>query len=324
MPPSRSSGSRSPSSAPTASGSRGARGGPPPPSYKVSATYRDGYRAQGLLTIFGRDAVAKARRCGVDRPRPRPRRRLRPPRGDRRVPRRRRRGPRHGGRSIGRHLMEVVLRVAVADPSREAVERFSRELMPLVTAGPPGTTGYAEGRPKVHPVFRYWPCLIDRGSGRAGGPPDRVNVRSKRASTEESTLDERRKHGHAVRLGDLADARSGDKGINANVGVIARSEAGYELLREHLTADRVAAFFARDGADGRRPLRAAEPAGAELHRQGNPPARDAGRCPGQGARPGDPGAADRAAGRATDVDEGACHERADPPRRTGRARASSR
>ena len=51
-------------------------------------------------------------------------------------------------------LTETVLRVAVADDSREAVTRFTRELMPLITAGPPGTTGYAEGRPSVHPVFK--------------------------------------------------------------------------------------------------------------------------------------------------------------------------
>ena len=55
-----------------------------------------------------------------------------------------------------------MLRIAVESESREAVERFSRELMPLITAGPQGTTGYAEGRPRVHPVFRYWPCLIER------------------------------------------------------------------------------------------------------------------------------------------------------------------
>ena len=140
----------------------GARGRPAPPTYKVSATFRDGYRAQGMLTIFGRDAEAKARRCGsivLDR-------------------------VREAGYALREatveclgagdvapgvptpvdrsKLMEIVLRVAVADESREAVERFSREFMPLITAGPPGTTGYAEGRPKVHPVFRYWPCLIDR------------------------------------------------------------------------------------------------------------------------------------------------------------------
>ena len=30
----------------------GARGGPPSPTYKVSATYHDGYRAAGMLTIL--------------------------------------------------------------------------------------------------------------------------------------------------------------------------------------------------------------------------------------------------------------------------------
>ena len=42
----------------------GAKGSPPTDSYKVSATYRDGYWAQGMLTVFGRDAVTKAKRCG--------------------------------------------------------------------------------------------------------------------------------------------------------------------------------------------------------------------------------------------------------------------
>jgi len=44
---------------------------------------------------------------------------------------------------------EVVLRIAVESESKAAVEQFSRELMPLITAGPQGTTGYAEGRPRV-------------------------------------------------------------------------------------------------------------------------------------------------------------------------------
>src|SRR5689334_7288458 len=47
-----------------------------------------------------------------------------------------------------------------------------------------------------------------------------------------------------ARLGDIAYARSGDKGSAANVGVIARDEAGYELLRGVLTADVVGQFFA--------------------------------------------------------------------------------
>src|SRR4051794_39717460 len=46
------------------------------------------------------------------------------------------------------------------------------------------------------------------------------------------------------RLGDLADARSGDKGAGANVGVIAHSPAAYEFLRGSLTTAAVARFFA--------------------------------------------------------------------------------
>ena len=55
---------------------------------------------------------------------------------------------------------EVVLRVAVRDPRKAAVERFSKEFSPLVTSGFPGTTGYTTGRPPVREVFAYWPCLL--------------------------------------------------------------------------------------------------------------------------------------------------------------------
>src|SRR3954467_15016132 len=47
----------------------------------------------------------------------------------------------------------------------------------------------------------------------------------------------------SIRLGDIAHARSGDKGSSANVGVIANTPAGYDVLREHLTAERVEKFF---------------------------------------------------------------------------------
>lgn len=46
-----------------------------------------------------------------------------------------------------------------------------------------------------------------------------------------------------IRLGDIAYARSGDKGSGANVGVIARSTESFETLRRHLTADLVEAYF---------------------------------------------------------------------------------
>jgi hypothetical protein len=50
--------------------------------------------------------------------------------------------------------------------------------------------------------------------------------------------------GRRIRLGDVADARSGDKGASANVGVIAHSAAGYGFLRGVLTTAAVARFFA--------------------------------------------------------------------------------
>jgi hypothetical protein len=46
-----------------------------------------------------------------------------------------------------------------------------------------------------------------------------------------------------VRLGEIAYARSGDKGAGANVGVIARTPAVFEHVRQHLTAEVVEAFF---------------------------------------------------------------------------------
>src|SRR5262245_18425870 len=46
-----------------------------------------------------------------------------------------------------------------------------------------------------------------------------------------------------IRLGQIAHARSGDKGASANIGVIAYTQAGYDLLRERLTADQVERCF---------------------------------------------------------------------------------
>src|SRR5262249_20293256 len=57
---------------------------------------------------------------------------------------------------------EVMVRVTVRDLARAAVERFCRELAPLVTAGPPGIAGYATGRPTPRPAFGYWPALVPR------------------------------------------------------------------------------------------------------------------------------------------------------------------
>jgi hypothetical protein len=57
---------------------------------------------------------------------------------------------------------EVQLRIGVRGQDRNAVERFTRELIPLVLSGPPGATGFGEGRPPVREIVSFWPALIPR------------------------------------------------------------------------------------------------------------------------------------------------------------------
>ncbi len=138
----------------------GIKGGPATETYKVSISYLEGYKAVGQLTVSGPDAEAKARICaeaiwgrlaragvtfeqtltefvGV--------------------------GACHGPLTRGHATPgEIVLRVGVKDRSKGKVDRFGKELAPLVTTGPPGVTEFAGGRPKATEVLGYWPALIPK------------------------------------------------------------------------------------------------------------------------------------------------------------------
>ena len=57
---------------------------------------------------------------------------------------------------------EVQLRVGVRGQDRSAVERFTKEIAPLILTGPPAVTGFAGGRPKVEEIVAYWPALIPK------------------------------------------------------------------------------------------------------------------------------------------------------------------
>jgi hypothetical protein len=57
---------------------------------------------------------------------------------------------------------EVMLRIGVRGQDRASVDRFTRELIPLVLSGPPTATGFGDGRPAVREVVAYWPALIPR------------------------------------------------------------------------------------------------------------------------------------------------------------------
>jgi hypothetical protein len=57
-------------------------------------------------------------------------------------------------------INEIMLRVAVRSDDFDSVERFGKEIAPLILTGPPAVTGFAGGRPKPSEVVAYWPALI--------------------------------------------------------------------------------------------------------------------------------------------------------------------
>ena len=57
---------------------------------------------------------------------------------------------------------EVQLRIGARAQERAAIDRFTRELIPLVLNGPPTATGFGEGRPPVREVVAYWSSLLPR------------------------------------------------------------------------------------------------------------------------------------------------------------------
>ena len=59
-------------------------------------------------------------------------------------------------------IPEVQLRVGVRGQDRNAIERFTKEIAPLILTGPPAVTGFAGGRPKVEEIVAYWPALIPK------------------------------------------------------------------------------------------------------------------------------------------------------------------
>jgi len=128
---------------------------------KVSIAYSSGWKATGTLMYAWPDAAAKARAAE----------RILRERLDRlglsfdEI-----RAELVGWDSMHGHLVgeppaelpEVQLRMGVRSSERSAVERFTREIAPLILTGPPSVTGFAGGRPRVQEIMAYWPALIRR------------------------------------------------------------------------------------------------------------------------------------------------------------------
>jgi hypothetical protein len=230
---------------------RGARGLPPGPHYKVSATWQDGWRCTGQLTIVGFDAARKAQRTGeaiLARTRDLIAQRRWLPFTRTHIEVLGSELANYGPHARTQDVREAVLQVAAMHPQREALELFAREIAPAGTSWSPGTTG-AGGRPSPSPCIRQFAFLIDKGfvqpqlhwAGEAravrvtGGqspvpPPDATPA-------VDAILP--RPDWPQVPLLQLAWARSGDKGDHSNIGVIARRPEWLPWLRGQLTPERV-------------------------------------------------------------------------------------
>jgi hypothetical protein len=236
----------------------GAIGRPPTAQYKVSATYADGFRNTGFLTIAGTDAVRKAQRTGVAllaRMQRMLEARGLPPFTETRIE------VLGGEEMFGANgpagartdACEVVLKMSAKAAGRDSLELFAREFAPAATSMAPGTLGLVGGRPSPTPMVRLFSFLMEKSDVAV-----EIDINGEREAVaipleggfDAATLGPARIHASAPSDGEgrvplitLAHGRSGDKGNNANVGIIARRAEDLAALSAWLTPERVAAHF---------------------------------------------------------------------------------
>ena len=236
----------------------GARGLAPPVFLKGCAQIQDGWRAQMLLFIGGRDAVGKASRAGAD------------------LLARGRAMLKTAGLpdfiatdvevigaedTYGAHARagasrEVILKIAVHHAGREAVAAFVREIPSIGLAGPPGVAGGGAGLPRPSPLIRLECFPVERDAVTA-----MVEIDGRTVALDEDIAGEEVPHetdvvatepyeGPTVSLPlvAIAHGRSGDKGADVNIGIRARHPAFYPVLIRELTEDRVAEHLSHLGA----------------------------------------------------------------------------
>jgi hypothetical protein len=247
----------------------GARGRPRPNSFKVSATYLDGFRCVGSLVVIGIDAARKARRTAeaiLARTRT-----IFSERGlaDYSATNIEIIGAEHtyGPHSRVAQAREVMMRLSVDHADRRALDIFAREIAPAGTSWSPGTTGAGSGRPKPVPLVKFTSFLVPKNavtvsveighhrialapesdapqaSNLGPGSPGPEATGGHAAAILPSDAPILNQEGSSVPLAALAWARSGDKGDTANIGVIARRPEYLNVLREQLTPERVAGYF---------------------------------------------------------------------------------
>jgi hypothetical protein len=233
----------------------GARGHAPTSTFKVSGTWRDGFRVSTTLTIVGDNAIEKGRRAAEA------------------VIRRTGKLLAEAGHAdysevnievLGSELpsygaqaradaREVVVRLSARHADAAALNILAREVAPIGTAGAGGTTGFS-GRPKVQPVFRLFSFLWPKA--RVAVAVEMNNERfpvAPAAAAQAYHPNSGQRHAPValpegermvLPLSALAVARSGDKGDLAHVAVIARKPQFAALIGEQITAEAVGRWFA--------------------------------------------------------------------------------
>ncbi len=233
----------------------GARGRPPSDNYKVSAIYPAGFRTTAMLMIGGIDAYRKAQRMSEAV--------LNKVRGlldaagladfsevsveilgaeDTYGPHARRQDTR-----------EVLVKIAAKHAVPDALKLLVRELPQAATAMVPGITGFFGGRADVLPIPRLFSCLVPKDQVAVSvlidgeelpvplpAPGGEATVMFTPVSDERVEVPDPIE----VPLVQLAWARSGDKGNHANIGVMARKPEYLVFIRQALTPEAVAQWFA--------------------------------------------------------------------------------
>ena len=233
----------------------GARGSAPTDSYKVSATFEDGFRGGEQWTVYGRDAEKKARVI-AETALLRARRALKAKKladftetsieiiGAE---------THYGAARRIQKPREVQLKLAVKHAEEQGVATLFKEFVGAGLSAPPGLTSFAGGRPRPSPVIRLFSFLIPKQevvvtvemddrkvpwtpAPVRKGPIVKFLPQIPPESPQEEAL-------ATVSLEQLAWARSGDKGDFANIGVIARKRAYMPYIWKALTPQRVADRF---------------------------------------------------------------------------------
>jgi hypothetical protein len=236
----------------------GARGRAPTATYKVSATWPGGFSSIGTMTVAGFEAAERARRNGEAILKKSRKMLADAALGDYR---------RATLNVIGAEtlyganahdsgaLREVVLRLAIHHDKNEGAELFSREFVGSGLSMATGRCGVAAGRPNVSPVVRLYSFLIDKDKVPVAVSVDGRPVAyspAKIAAVAEAPAKPPPEAASAlppgrrieVPLVKLAVARSGDKGNDANIGVMARRAEYLPAIRAALTPAAVKTYFA--------------------------------------------------------------------------------